>query len=142
MSKNTKNKYYNFMLELYNQKEFDIKQMQMEHRISTRLCTLMRERGMIKREGKITRWIGDMPTQAIASAIAKECLKQSRIANSQSKAGTHQMVIKPIKRIERVATMPVRVQEEPIHDTSNSKMFLLMAVGTAIGFLIATIIWK
>lgn len=140
MSKNTKNKYYNFMMELYNQKQFNIKEMQIEHRISTRLCTLMRERGMIKREGKLTYWVGDMPTQAIASAIAKECLKQSRIANSQSKAGTHQMVIKPIKRVER--TEPVRVQEEVIHDTSNSKMFIILAVGAMVGFLIATIIWK
>jgi len=140
MSKNTKNKYYNFMMELYNQKQFNIKEMQIEHRISTRLCTLMRERGMIKREGKLTHWIGDMPTQAIASAIAKECLKQSRIANSQSKAGTHQMVIKPIKRVER--TEPVRVQEEVIHDTSNSKVIIILAVGAMVGFLVATIIWK
>ena len=46
----------------------------------------------------------------------------------------------PIKRVER--TQPAPVQEEPICDNSNSKMFLIMAVGAAIGFLIATIIWK
>jgi hypothetical protein len=46
----------------------------------------------------------------------------------------------PIKRVER--TQPVPVKEEPIQDTSNSKLLLIMAVGAAIGFLVATIIWK
>jgi hypothetical protein len=54
--------------------------------------------------------------------------------------GTPQLTIQPIKRVER--TQPVRVQEEPIHDTSNSKMFIILAVGAMVGFLIATIIWK
>jgi hypothetical protein len=53
-----------------------------------------------------------------------------------------QLKLQPIKRIERVATMPVRVQEEPIHDTSNSKMLLILGAGLLIGFMIATIIWK
>ena len=95
---------------------------------------------MIKRDGNVTRWIGDKPTQAIAVAFAKECLKESRIANAQSKAGTQQLTIKPIKRVERTQQAPV--QEQPICDNSNSKMFLIMAVGAAIGFLVATIIWK
>jgi hypothetical protein len=32
--------------------------------------------------------------------------------------------------------------EEPECDTSNSKMFLILAVGAVVGFMIATIIWK
>ena len=140
MSKNTKTKYYEFMCILHETKEFDIKELRSEYRVSSRLITLLREHNLIKRDGNVSRWIGDKPTQAIAMAFAKECLKQSRISHAQSKAGTQQLTIKPIKRVER--TQPAPVQEEPICDNSNSKMFLIMAVGAAIGFLVATIIWK
>jgi hypothetical protein len=140
MSKNTKQKYYNFMLELYNQKEFDIKEMMREHRIGSRVITLMRESNMIKRQGRHTKWIAEMPTQAVANAFAKECLKQSRIANAQSKAGEQQMIITPIRKAP--APAPIPVMHEPDCDNSNSKMLLIMAVGLVIGFLIATAIWK
>jgi hypothetical protein len=140
MRKNTKSKYYEFMCALHTMQEFDIKQMRNEYRVGARLITLMREHNMIRREGNVTRWIGDKPTQAIAIAFAKECLKESRIANAQSKAGTQQLTIKPIKRVERI--QPAPVHEEPICDNSNSKMLLIMAVGAVIGFMIATAIWK
>jgi len=140
MSKNTKSKYYEFMCVLHDMKEFDIKEVRSQHRVSSRLVTLLREHNMIKRDGSVTRWVGDKPSQAIALAFAKECLKQSRISNAQSKAGPQQMKLTPIKRVER--TQPAPVREEPICDNSNSKLLLIMAVGAAIGFLIATIIWK
>ena len=140
MRTDTRNKYYNFMIALYNAKSFDMDAMRKEYRVSNRLITLMKERGMIKRKNKITNWIGEIPTLAIANAFAKECFKQSRIENNQSKAGTAQLTIKPIKKIEY--KQPVQIQEEPIHDTSNSKMFIILAVGAMLGFLIATIIWN
>ncbi len=59
MSKNTKIKYYNFMMQLYTQKEFDIKEMMREHRIGSRVITLLRESNMIKRDGKYTKWIAE-----------------------------------------------------------------------------------
>ena len=140
MSKNTKSKYYQFMCALHEAKEFDIQQMRNEYRIGAPLITLMREHNLIKRDGNVTRWIGDKPTQAVAMAFTKEVLKLSRMYNAQSKAGPQQLKLTPIKRVER--TQPVPVKEEPIHDTSNSKLLLIMAVGAFIGFLIATIIWK
>ena len=140
MRKNTKSKYYEFMCVLHEMKQFDIKEMRTQYRVGARLITLMREHKMIKRDGNVTRWIGDKPTQAIAVAFAKECLKESRIANAQSKAGTQQLTIKPIKRVER--TQPAPVKQEPECDNSNSKMLLIMAVGAIIGFMIATAIWK
>lgn len=140
MRKNTKSKYYEFMCVLYDMKEFDIKEMRTQYRVGARLITLMREHNFIKRDGNVTRWIGDKPTQAIAVAFAKECLKESRIANAQSKAGPQQMKLTPIKKVQQ--TQPAPVREEPICDNSNSKLLLIMAVGAAIGFLIATIIWK
>ena len=140
MSKNTKSKYYEFMCVLHDMKEFDIKEVRSQHRVSSRLVTLLREHNMIKRDGSVTRWVGDKPSQAIALAFAKECLKQSRISNAQSKAGPQQMKLTPIKKVER--TQPAPVQQESIHDTSNSKMFIILAVGALLGFMIATLIWK
>jgi hypothetical protein len=40
------------------------------------------------------------------------------------------------------ADAPKPVVQEAECDTSNSKMFLILAVGAVIGFLIATAIWK
>ena len=140
MNKNTKEKYYNFMMALYNAQEFDIRKTMKEHRVSSRLATLLRENRVIAKYGKISKWVGDMPTQAMANAYAKESLKVARISKMQNSISPQQLTIKPIKRVER--TQPVPVQQEPIHDTSNSKMFIILAVGTLIGFLIATLIWK
>ena len=140
MNKNTKEKYYNFMLALYNAQEFDIRKTMKEHKVSSRLATLLRENRVIAKYGKVTKWVGDMPTQAMANAYAKESLKVARISKMQNSIAPQQLTIKPIKRVERI--QPVPMQEEPIHDTSNSKMILIMAVGLVVGFIIATLIWK
>ena len=71
----------------------------------------------------------------------KQQLTINSIKNPQHQARA-QAIIDESKRIVAQRTQPVPMREELVHDTSNSKMFLLMAVGTAIGFLIATIIWK
>ena len=140
MRKITKSKYYQFMSTLYDMKEFDIKQMQREYRISTRLITLMRENKMIQRDGSITRWVGDKPTQAIANAFSKECLKQSRIANSQSKAGTQQMIIKPIKAINPVAQQPVKIDSTHVPYPLMDIVIAFFSGMVAAGFI--QIIWK
>jgi hypothetical protein len=140
MRKNTKEKYYDFMMELYTAKEFDVKEMQHKYRIGSRVITLMREAKMIKREGDITKWIGNAPTQAIVNSMVKECLKQSRIDQAQSKAGMQQMTITPIRKAP--SPTPTPVVHEAECDNSNSKMLLIMAVGAVIGFMIATAIWK
>jgi hypothetical protein len=115
MSKNTKEKYYNFMMSMYNAQEFDIRKLMKEHKVSTRIATLLRERRVIAKYGKLTRWVGDMPTQAMANAYAKESL-----------------------RVARISKMHVAV----IIFRFFCKMLLIMAAGAILGFLIATIIWK
>jgi len=141
MRQNTKNKYYNFMVALYEAKQFDAVQMQYQYQVSTRILTLMRERGMIKKEGNVTVWIGEQPTQALATMLRHECNRMSRLYVAQKKSQPkEQLTIKPMKRIER--TQPVPVQQEQIHDNSNSKMVIILALGVLLGFLIATIIWK
>ena len=140
MSKNTKAKYYAFMSALYDMKEFDIKEMQRDYRVSTRIITLMREHKMIQRDGSITRWIGDKPTQAIANAFTKECLKQSRIANSQSKAGTQQMIIKPIKTIKPAESTPVKIDSTHTPYPLMDIVIAFFSGMVAAGFI--QLIWK
>jgi hypothetical protein len=128
------------MMELYTAKEFDIKYMQSKYRIGSRVVTLMREAKMIKREGDVTKWIGNAPTQAIVNSMVKECLKQSRIDQAQSKAGMQQMTIAPVRKAP--APTPIPVVHEAECDNSNSRIFLALAAGAIIGFMIATAIWK
>ena len=142
MSKATKGKYYNFMMACYDAKEFNVREMREEHKVSTRLITLMRENQLIKSDGDVTRWIGNMPTQALANAFTKECLKQSRTDNALSKAGTAQLSIRPLKRVASVIEPPV----QPIEADNESQLtwihlLLIFAAGILAGGLIATI-WK
>jgi len=60
--------------------------------------------------------------------------------NQYYKGKSAQLTIKPIRKAPTPTPMPV--VDEPDYDNSNSKMLLIMAVGAAIGFLIATAIWK
>ena len=143
-------RYLEFMNELYTLKQFSRRDMEEKYAISRSLCTSLYRMDYLVIVGKpykgttIWEWIGPQPTIDLAHNIIiehRKLMKEHR-RSKRVERQTTQLTIKPIKRIERVATMPVRVQEEPIHDTSNSKMFLLMAVGLVIGFMIATIIWK
>jgi len=140
MSKNTKEKYYNFMMSMYNAQEFDIRKLMKEHKVSTRIATLLRERRVIAKYGKLTRWVGDMPTQAMANAYAKESLRVARISKMQNQIAPGQLTIKPIRKAP--VSVPEPIVKEAEYDNSNSKMLLILAVGAMVGFMIATIIWK
>jgi hypothetical protein len=140
MSNKTSVKYYNFMMALYNAKEFEAKEMIAEHRVSTRIMRLLREARYIKRVGNVTVWIGEAPTQAIAMAMTKQCTKESRIHNVNRKAGISQLTIAPIRKAP--VSTPQAIVHEAEYDNSNSKVLLILAVGAVIGFMIATLIWK
>ena len=141
MSKNTKTRYGELIMDIASTPSFRIDEMRAKHKVSTRVFTVMRSMQIIKKQGKEHVWVGEQPTQATINLIAKQCRYTSRVEKVMAKElPTNQLTIKPIKRVER--TEPVRVQEEVIHDTSNSKMFIILAVGAMVGFLIATIIWK
>ena len=96
---------------------------------------------IVRTQSNRAKWVLDRePNMRDVITIKKEIRKRNeRYGKSLSKA-VNEFKIQPIKRVER--TQPVRVQEEPIHDTSNSKVILILAVGAMVGFLIATIIWK
>ncbi len=74
--------------------------------------------------------------------MVKECLKQSRIDQAQSKAGMQQMTIAPVRKAPASTPTPTPIVHEAECDNSNSKMLLIMAIGAVIGFMIATAIWK
>ena len=135
-------KYVRFMKQLYAQKVFNRRAMENEYKISHQICTQLAKRGFILLQNLDEyRWVGNEPTNDLAIDILTTMRANNRAyAQRAKKSPPHRLTIKPIKRVER--TQPVPVKEEPIHDTSNSKMLIILAVGTMIGFLIATLIWK
>ena len=135
------NKYLDFMLNLYSLSTFNRRKIETEYRISHAVCTHLTKRGYIVQKGSDEwHWIGNAPTMALVDSIRGSIYLDQQNCKKAKKTKVQQLTIAPIKRVER--TQPVRVQEEPIHDTSNSKMFIILAVGAMVGFLIATIIWK
>jgi len=128
------------MFTLHDMKKFDAKKMTIEHQVSSQVIAVMREAHMIQKYpgDKATYWVGDIPTMSDASRVLAKCQHKIRASRISKSALSPQQLT--IKRVER--TQPVPVQQEPIHDTSNSKMLIILAVGAMVGFLIATLIWK
>ncbi len=140
MSRNTASKYYNFMVTLYNEKEFNASALRAQYAVSSKLLRLLKEANYIKKEGSVTYWIGDVPTLTLANTLIKQAKKESRIQKAHSRSGQKQMTITPIRKAPVDTSRPIVKEAEC--DTSNSKMFLILAVGAIVGFIIATIIWK
>ena len=139
MNQRTKEKYMKLFVEVANQPEFKGSEIVRRHSVASNIITAMMDTGLItKVDVGRYKWIMNrQPTNADAKLVS-HALRVRRLNTDSMKAG--QLTLQPIKRVER--TQPVRVQEEPIHDTSNSKMFIILAVGAMVGFLIATLIWK
>jgi hypothetical protein len=150
----TRDKYTKLIQDCYNRKYFDKNDMRKLYNADTNIWTAMHRMKMIKKTNGLAtgmcQWIGPAYSDLVLNQIMREYMvigtmknlnqmKKRRQAQLLSN-DTPQLTIQPIKRVER--THPVPVQQEPIHDTSNSKMFIILAVGTLIGFLIATLIWK
>ena len=140
MSINTASKYYNFMITLFHEKEFNASALRAQYEVSSRLLRLLKEANYIKKEGKVTRWIGDEPTLTLANTLVKQAKKESRIEKAHIRVGQKQMTITPIRKVP--VDNPQPIVKEAEYDNSNSKVFLILAVGAIVGFMIATIIWK
>jgi hypothetical protein len=134
----TKEKYMNAMLYACAQPEFHSREFAKAFKISHNVITAMHELGLIQKvgNGKYCWIIRREPLASDVVAIRKRLAAYNTIARQSN----GQLKLTPIKKVQQ--TQPAPVREEPICDNSNSKMFLIMAVGAAIGFLIATIIWK
>ena len=140
MRKETKEKYYQFMLDLYNSNEFDMRMMIKKHQVSTRIASLLRDRRMVVKYGKLYKWIGDLPTTTMAIYYGKESLKIARVSKLHNQHSEKQLTIASIRKAP--APTPLPIAKEPEYDNSNSKMLLILAVGAIVGFLVATLIWK
>jgi hypothetical protein len=81
-----------------------------------------------------------VPTLTLANTLIKQAKKESRIQKAHSRSGQKQMTITPIRKAPVDTLQPIVKEAEC--DTSNSKMFLILAVGAIVGFIIATLIWK
>ena len=77
------------------------------------------------------------PTSNDAKLIG-HALRVRRLNTDSMKVG--QLTLQPIRKAPVDTPQPIVKEAEC--DNSNSKMFLIMAVGAEIGFLVATIIWK
>jgi len=145
MKHQTKNKYLTAIEDIHKSKEFHGTTWSRRYRISYAVILAMKDLDMIHqtRYGYY-QWIGDKwPTMKDIDKIYDRIKEKNRRYADEpitAAADINQLSIQPIKRVER--TQPVPVREEPVHDTSNSKMLIILAVGALVGFLIATIIWK
>jgi hypothetical protein len=128
------------MVTLYNEKEFNASALRAQYAVSSRLMRLLKEANYIKKEGNVTRWIGDVPTLTLANTLVKQAKKESRIEKAHVRVGQKQMTITPIRKAP--VSTPEPIVKEAEYDNSNSKVFLILAVGAIVGFMIATIIWK
>ena len=143
--KNSTTKYFNVLQFISEQKSFHSKTTLRQFKISNNFLTAGKDMGLFQRinESEYVWNLKRAPMVKDAHEIQLRIRAASTSARLKAKGQPkNQLKLQPIKRIERVAPMPVRVQEEPIHDTSNSKVIIILAVGAMVGFLIATIIWK
>ena len=110
-------------------------------KVSNNFLTAGKELGLFKKiEQSQYKWnLSRQPMISDVQDIQVRVRSYTQTHRLKSKP-TPQLSIKTMKRIERVAPMPV--QEDTTPDTSNSKMIVILAVGALIGFMIATIIWK
>jgi hypothetical protein len=137
MSK-TKEKYMNAMLYACGQPEFQSREFAKAFKISHNVITAMHELGLIQKVGN-GKYCWIVRREPLASDVVA-IRKRLAAYNATARQSNGQLKLTPIKRVERTQLAPV--QEEPECDNSNSKMLLIMAIGAAIGFMIATIIWK
>jgi hypothetical protein len=110
-------------------------------KVSNNFLTAGKELGLFKKVGQSEyKWnLSRQPMMSDVQDIQVRVRSYTQTHRLKAKPSP-QLSIKTMKRIERVAPMPV--QEDTTHDTSNSKMIVILAVGALIGFMIATIIWK
>jgi hypothetical protein len=90
-----------------------------------------------KLEKSVYKWNLDRdPKVSDVNALRRKVNGHNRLSKKYPK----QLTIEPIRKAPLPTPMPIVREAEC--DTSNSKMFLILAVGTIVGFIIATIIWK
>ena len=137
----TTNKYMSVLQYICAQQSFHSKQTLRQFKVSNNFLTAGKDMGLFKRIGE-SEYVWNLTRPPLISDV-HGMMVRIRAYNKTSELKPKmkgQLKIQPIKPMKRVEPTPVK--EEVVHDTSNSKMFIILAVGTAIGFMIATLIWK
>jgi len=143
---NTKYKYLKFMQDCFEQKEFKGTEKVREHKVSSRILLVLKERKIINRAGHLSIWIGDAPTLGLANGVAFECLQMMRMNKYDKEIiranKTAQLQTKPIinmpKQIKKVQSVQVEEQHTPYPIMDIVIAFLAGMI--AAGFI--SIIWK
>ena len=138
---NTKNKYMMVLQYICGQPTFHSKNTMRQFKVSNNFLTAGKEIGLFKQVGKSEyKWnLSRPPIMSDVHDIQVRVRSYTQTHRLKSKP-TPQLTIKPIRKAPLPTPMPIVREAEC--DTSNSKMFLILAVGAVVGFMIATIIWK
>jgi hypothetical protein len=138
---NTKNKYMMVLQYICGQPSFHSKNTMRQFKVSNNFLTAGKEIGLFKQVGKSEyKWnLSRPPLISDVHDIQVRVRSYTQTHRLKSKP-TPQLTIKPIRKAPLPTAMPIVREAEC--DTSNSKMFLILAVGAMVGFIIATIIWK
>jgi hypothetical protein len=138
---NTKNKYMMVLQYICGQPTFHSKNTMRQFKVSNNFLTAGKEIGLFKQVGKSEyKWnLSRPPLISDVHDIQVRVRSYTQTHRLKSKP-TPQLTIKPIRKAPLPTAMPIVREAEC--DTSNSKMFVILAVGAIVGFMIATIIWK
>jgi len=138
---NTKNKYMMVLQYICGQPSFHSKNTMRQFKVSNNFLTAGKEIGLFKQVGKSEyKWnLSRPPLISDVHDIQVRVRSYTQTHRLKSKP-TPQLTIKPIRKAPLPTPMPIVREAEC--DTSNSKMFVILAVGAIVGFMIATIIWK
>ncbi len=131
-------KYMNALLYACTQREFTGRDFHQAFKINHNVLTAMNELGIVFkfRPGHYRWQLMRQPLQSDVESIRKR-ITAYKSANKQE---SPQLTINHIRKAPVSTPMPIVREAEC--DNSNSKMFLILAVGAVVGFIIATIIWK
>ena len=137
----TKNKYMKALEYIYAQPTFHSKITMRLFKVSNNFLTAGKELGLFKKVGQSEyKWnLSRQPMMSDVQDIQMRVRSYTQTHRLKTKP-TPQLSIKPIRKAP--VPTPTPVVQEAECDTSNSKMFLILAVGAIVGFIIATIIWK
>jgi len=128
----------NAMLYACAQPEFQSREFAKAFKISHNVITAMHELGLIQKvgNGKYCWIVRREPLASDVVAIRKRLAAYNAIARQSN----GQLTIKPVRKAPTPTPTPVVHEAEC--DNSNSRIFLALAAGAIIGFMIATAIWK
>ncbi len=147
MRQQTKSKYTECINECYTVRRFIQEEMRNKYLLDNNLFVAMHQCNVIKTINGISRWTDVVLTDQIINNILSVYSNHRKTKNFKrkekrklNKLQPEQLTINPIRKAPLPTPMPIVREAEC--DTSNSKMFLILAVGAMVGFMIATIIWK